>query len=112
MADAQVVVNQSGPLPITTTFKALSDGPALVMLSGSAWTQNQGGALIGVQLQVDGTPIGTASILANNTATHMAVVPIALPYTFGSCNHEIDLGAATGETDTDQNDFFQLTILY
>jgi len=112
MADAQTVVNQNGPLPITASFQALSDGPALVLLSGSVWTQNQGGALIGVQLQVDGTPIGTAWILANNTATHMAVVPIAIPYTFGFGNHEIYLAAATGETVSDTNDFFCVTILY
>ena len=112
MADAQTVINQRGPLPITATFQALSDGPALVMLSGSVWTQNEGGALIGVQLQVDGTPIGTAWILASDTATHMAVVPIALPYTFGFGSHEIYLGAATGETVSDNNDFYCVTILY
>ena len=35
MADAQTIINENGPLPITASFNALSDGPALVMLSGS-----------------------------------------------------------------------------
>ncbi len=115
MADAQVVINQNGPLPITASFQALSDGPALVMLSGSVWTQNAD-TLIGVDLSVDGGPaIGGANIFANNAATHMAVVPIVIPYIFSlgpPPTHEITLSAGTTGTVSDQNDFFQVTILY
>ena len=110
--DSQTIIGQAGPLPISTTFEALSDGPALIMLSGSVWTQ-QADSLIGVELSIDETPLAAAKIFANSASTHMAVVPILIPYTFTlGRQHEIFLGAATTNTVSDQNDFFQVTILY
>lgn len=113
MADAQVVINQKGPLPIAQTFQALSDGPALIMLSGSVWTQTPN-TVLGINLSVDSVSAvaGTASIFANPTATHMAVVPIIIPYTFPQGEHKIYLTAANPETVSDFNDFYQVTILY
>jgi len=39
MADAVQVIGQKGPLPITTTFQVENDGPTLILLTASAWTQ-------------------------------------------------------------------------
>lgn len=111
MATAQTVINQKGPLPITAAFEALSDAQALIMLSGSVWS-NTSNESIGIQIAVDGTVIGTASIFANPATTHMSVVPIVIPYTFGFSGHKVTLSAATGNTVGDQNDYYMVTILY
>ena len=111
MADVQIVINREGPLPVSATFRAMGDGPAVVMLSGSVWTEDQD-TQIGVSLSVDGTPIGSAWIFANNSNTHMAIVPIVIPYKFSAGEHTISLNALTGETEADQNDYFMVSILY
>jgi hypothetical protein len=111
MANAQTVVQKSGPLPITASFEAASNRPALVMLSGSVFT-NQANSRIGVTLSVDGTAVGSAWIFANQANSHMAVVPVVLPYTFSFGPHQISLSAMGGATVSDQNDSFMVTILY
>ena len=111
MANAEIVINQKGPLPISTTFQAKSDGPALLMLSGSVWAV-AAQSLIGFQLLVDDVSIAAATIFANLANSHMAVVPIAVPYTFTFGQHKITLTPMTGPTVSDQNDSFQVTVLY
>lgn len=111
MADAQTVINQIGPLPISASFNALSDGPALIMVSGSVWA-NTNNVPIGIRLSIDGAPVRDAWIFANPGQTHMAVVPLTVPYEFSFGSHKITLSPMNGNTVGDQNDFYQVTILY
>jgi hypothetical protein len=112
MANVNVVIAKAGPLPITATAQIQSDGPALVTLAGSVWstTANQ---MIGVALLIDGqrTPI-TASIFSNGPNTHRAVVPVAMPYTFTLGQHTFELRPTTGQTTSDANDYFTVSVQY
>ena len=45
-------------------------------------------------------------------ATHLAVVPVTFSYTFTIDEHVFELDKLTGETMSDQNDFFTVSLLY
>jgi hypothetical protein len=70
----QVLIQQSGPLPIKVVFNAPSDAPMYLEVNGSVWTESTN-ALIGISVQVDRDVLGQAQIFSNGFATHRAVVP-------------------------------------
>ena len=108
----QVILNQQpGPLPITISFTAPTDGPSCIVVSGSVWTQTAN-QIIGIEVSLDGKPIGSASIFSNLASTHRAVVPTYIPLklTFGP--HKVVLSAATSVTVSDFNDFFDVVLEY
>src|ERR1039457_828550 len=108
----QVILNQhKGPFPITVSFKAPSDGPSCLVVSGSVWSQTAN-QTIGIEVSLDNKPIGSASIYSNGTATHRAVVPTYIPLTLKFGEHELFLGPATPVTISDSNDFFDVVLLY
>jgi hypothetical protein len=106
------IFNQAkGPLPLSASFTAPTDGPACIILSGSVWSQTAN-QMVGVELELDGTVIGSASIFSNLNATHRAVVPSYIPVklTFGT--HKISLIPSTPSTTSDSNDLFDLVLIY
>lgn len=113
MADAIVLLDTAGPLTVSTTFNAPADGPVIFVLSGTAWTQNAG-VLIGINLELDGQPIGNMAMCwANQSANHQAMRTTFIPFdnlTFGE--HTIEVVNANSETITDVNDYVQVTLLY
>lgn len=111
MADAIQVIGQKGPLPITTTFQVENDGPTLILLSCSAWSQTPN-VMIEVDLLVDGVAVAWAALFCNTPDQHMALVSVPMPNTFSIGEHTFTLQAGTPETVTDFNDFFYLTLLY
>jgi hypothetical protein len=107
----QLILNQhKGPLPVTASFKPVTDGPSCLVVSGSAWSQaaNQ---MIGIQVTLDNAPIGTASIFSNATATHRALVPTYIPLKLAFGDHKVILSALPG-TVTDVNDLFDIVLEY
>lgn len=100
-----------GPLPLTATFNSPTDGPAVLVVSGSAWcaTANQ---LIGVTLQLDGKPLGSSLIFSNLASTHRATVPVYIPVTLSIGAHKIALVPLNSSTTTDQNDYFNVILDY
>jgi hypothetical protein len=111
MADAIQVIGQKGPLPITTTFQVENDGPTLILLACSAWTQT-GNVMIEVDLLVDGEAVAWAGLFCNPTGQHMALVSVPMPYTFSIGEHTFTLQAGNAETVSDINDFYYVTLLY
>ena len=111
MAILSLLNQASGPLPLSATFTAPSDAPACLVLSGSVWSQaaNQ---IIGVTLELDGVPIGAASICSNGAATHRAVFTSNMPVTLTFGSHTISLLPSNGSTISDQNDFFEVVLQY
>jgi hypothetical protein len=108
----QVILNQKkGPLPLTVSFSAPSDGPSCLVVYGSVWTQTAN-QTIGINVSLDGKPIGSASIWSNLQATHRAVVPTYIPLTLSFGQHTLVLSAATGATISDLNDFFTVVLEY
>ncbi|HEY6391658.1 MAG TPA: hypothetical protein VIX89_10295 [Bryobacteraceae bacterium] len=107
----QIIANQrKGPLPITISFKAPSDGPCCLIVSGSVWSQvaNQ---TIGIQVALDNAHVGTASLFSNATGTHRAVVPTYIPVKLKFGDHQVVLSALPG-TVSDINDYFDIVIDY
>jgi hypothetical protein len=111
MADLQTIISQPGPLPIKVAATIETDLPAAVLVAGSVWSVDQE-FMIGISLSIDGSQVATAQIFANPAATHLAVVPVMFSYTFTIGEHVFELDALTGETTSDQNDFFQVSLLY
>lgn len=112
MADAVQVISGAGPLPITTTFQVENDGPTLILLACSAWTQQTGNVLIEVDLLIDGAEVASASLFCNPIDQHMALVSAPTPYTLTIGEHTFTLQAANPQTVSDQNDFYYVTLVY
>jgi hypothetical protein len=112
MAEVQMVLGQRGPLPITASADIETDGPVALTLAGSVWSTTAN-TMVGFSLYIDGQPpeFG-AMIFANAPNSHMAVVPITVPYTFTIGTHTFSLQAMNPETASDVNDFFQVNVLY
>ena len=111
MADAIQVIGQKGPLPITTTFQVENDGPTLILLAASAWTETAD-VMLEVDLLVDGAAVSWAALFGNTPNQHMALVSIPMPYTFSIGEHTFTLQAGNPQTVSDFNDFFFVTLLY
>src|SRR4051812_20354019 len=103
MAILSILNQAKGALPINTTFKAPSDAPACFILSGSVWCQHAN-QMVGIQLQVDGKVIGSASIFSNLASTHRAVVPSYIPVTLSIGTHTVSVLPLNPSTTTDYND--------
>ncbi len=108
----QIILNQQkGPLPLTASFKSPTDGPSCLVVSGSVWSQTAN-QIIGIEVSLDGKPIGLAAIFSNATATHRAVVPTYIPLNLAFGQHQLSLSAATPVTTSDFNDFFDAVLVY
>ena len=108
----QVILSQSGPLPITVSFNAPGDSPMFIEVAGSVWTQTAN-QMIGIAIALDGNAIGTAKIFSNTQATHRTVVPVYLPVKLAQGPHKLTLSAITpGTTVSDSNDFYTAVIHY
>jgi hypothetical protein len=105
------ILTQAGPLPIATSFNAPMDGPAWFTLTGSVWTQTAN-QMIGVILELDGQPIGSAQIFSNGASTHRAVIPVQIPVNLTFGTHKITLVALNTHTTTDFNDSFNVSLSY
>ena len=114
MAELLRVIAQAGPLPIETTAQIETDAPTVVTIAGSVWTTNKNSE-IGILLSIDGDQVQGAPIFANASGMHLAVVPATLAYTFPyteNQEHTFVLDRLTGNTTSDENDFFFVTVQY
>jgi hypothetical protein len=74
-------------------------------VNGSVWSQ-AGNQMIGISVQLDGQPIGTAQIFSNGPSTHRAVVPAYIEVQLKEGPHTLVLAQANGNTVSDTNDFY------
>ena len=111
MALTQTLISAVGPLPLSSTFAAEGDGEVLFYISGSAWSATAGSS-ISFTLYLDNTAIGTSVGFTNETQSHKALVPIFIPATLSAGNHTVTLETESGETITDLNDNFTVTLIY
>lgn len=109
MDDVVVLINQVGPLPITTTFTAPADGPVSFFLSGSGWTATAGSG-VWIGLELDGVAVAKAGIFANDAAMHLAVVPVYAAANLTSGQHTLTLVPGNSTTVTDVNDYFHVSL--
>jgi hypothetical protein len=107
----QIIVSQTGPLPIELNFTAVTDGPATLEVSGSIWSEYPN-LMVGIGVFLDGKQLGAAQIFANIATTHLAVVPAYFPVQLASGNHTLYLSRISGESMGDQNDFYNVVLHY
>ena len=108
---SQVVIRQSGPLPIKQSFMWPSSEAILVAVSGSAWTQKPN-TLLTLQVLVDDKVLGTIQQMAGAASTHLA-----LPTGFFAITRQISQAALTlsvgnDTTLTDLNDQFTVALIF
>jgi hypothetical protein len=111
VAELQEIIAQNGPLPIKVTADIETDGPTVVTVAGSVWTTTPN-STIGVGLLIDGNLMVKAQIFSNGANEHRAVVPVSISYTFTIGQHTFTLEPLTGQTTSDANDVFWVTVQY
>ena len=108
---APFVWNTNGPIPQYTTYQSQISGPALLFFSGSAY-QN-GGGLMGLEVVIAGQPVAISQLQAVSM-THEAFPPrftqVMLKYSKDPI--QIGFSTSTGEVASDQNDNYQLAIIF
>jgi len=109
MAVTESLINAPGPLPITSPFTAEGEGPVLFFVAGSAWAGAE--AKIGINVLLDGELLGVCVGYTNEGWSHKTLVPIFLPAKLTQGDHKLTLEAFPG-TNTDENDFFTVTLFY
>jgi hypothetical protein len=112
MATSISLITQVGPLPLQATFNAEVEGDVLFFVSGSAWSQTEGSTL-SVLLFLDGTVIGSISVMTNEPTSHKALVPafMAAQLTYGEHTIVLEADPAT-TTVSDLNDNFHVSLIY
>jgi hypothetical protein len=104
------IINQVGPLPLKGVFTAPSDGPAILVVTGSVWSQ-AANVLLQVNVQLDGTQIGTAQIWSNGVATHRAFPTLFIPVTLAFGQHAVSLTTGANVV-SDLNDTFAVSLIF
>lgn len=110
MALIQTLISSAGPLPLSATFESQADVEVVFYVSGSAWSQNEG--QLSIQLLLDGNPVGEAIGFTNEGSSHKALVPVFLSSGMTLGSHTITLEVGNGNTITDLNDNFQVSLIY
>jgi hypothetical protein len=112
MANSMVIFsNAPGGLPLTKQFEAPSNAPVNLFLSGSARTKNAP-VQVGIDIELDGKVIGSSLVWCNENESHRALVPVIIPAQFSFGTHTITLKAHNSTTTTDQNDYFNVNLMY
>jgi|SRR5687767_4888676 hypothetical protein len=107
----QIILSAQGPLPVKATFNSPGDSPMYIEVNGSVWSSSPN-QMLGINIDVDGTNLGTAQIFSNGASTHRAVVPAYVPVKLAYGQHTITLSAANSATVSDSNDTFVAVIQY
>lgn len=108
---SMVIYDGAGPLPQSVSFNSPLEGSATFVLAATSRTDSAA-CLTGVSLSLDGNVIGTAMCWANQNNNHMSMRTTYIPVDYLSyAEHTIELTNAA-DTITDQNDYFQVVLLY
>lgn len=105
-----VIIDQAGPLPIKTSLDWPSTNTVVIAVSGSVYAQ-QPQTMLTVNLSINDTT-ETLQVYANRSSTHIALPTgfFARTGEYGPCT--VTLSAADSNTITDQNDHFQVALIY
>ena len=101
----QTVLSAVGPLPLTNTFQPKADGPVVLVITATAWTQHAPGK-IGIEVSLNGSAIGSVTLWANENAVHMTLPTLFLNPTITSNQPQKITISALSNTITDLNDTF------
>ncbi len=107
-----IVLQQAGPLPLSTTFSLPpSATPAVLVVYGTVWTLDTN-VMIGCNISVNGTVLAEATVFSNAPSTHRQFTPRAIQLqddaaTASTTPEAMTLQLTAGpHTVTDQNDSY------
>jgi hypothetical protein len=107
---AKEVINTNGALPKEGTYNKRRGGTLIVSAAGSGFSDT-GEKTIGMEVYVKGKIVDTAQVYTNEKLSHKAFVPaFAVVNGVPKGPVKIELKALNGDTKTDQNDFFRVTV--
>jgi len=107
---AKEVIDTNGALPKEGTYNKRRGGTLIISAAGSGWSSNND-QLIGMNVYVDNNKVGTAQVWTNEADSHKAFVPVfAVVNNVSKGPHTIKLEPLNAATNTDQNDFFRVTV--
>jgi hypothetical protein len=107
---AKEVINTNGALPKEGTYNKRRGGTLIVSAAGSGFSDTEN-KTIGMEVFVKGNKVGTAQVFTNEKLSHKAFVPaFAVVNGLPKGPVKIELKALNGDTKTDQNDFFRVTV--
>jgi hypothetical protein len=109
MAQAKVILDQSGPLPIEIKFK-VAGALQVLFVSGSVWSKGAN-RTIGMDILIDNNEIGEAEIFANPAAQHMTVVPQYFVPNLKPGQYTLKLKTSDTNTQSDGNDLYRVLLL-
>jgi hypothetical protein len=102
----QVMSQVQGALPKSATFTS-GGGVLMIVFSGSGF----GSGNIGMTLQIDGNSVSNTRCYTNEASSHKSFTTnICVQPNISAGNHTVNLVALAG-TNTDSNDWFNVTIL-
>ena len=102
--------NTNGPVPQYTTFQSQVSGPALLFFSGSAFMNGGGRSARGRDRSRAGRDLADPSRIPEPHRVPAALQPVTLKYS----KDPVQIGFSTnsGEVASDQNDVYQLALIY
>jgi hypothetical protein len=107
---AKEVIDTNGALPKEGTYNKRRGGTLIISAAGSGWSSNKD-QLIGMKVFVDNNRVGTAQVWTNEATSHKAFVPVfAVVNNVSKGKHTIKLEPLNAATNTDQNDYFRVTV--
>ena len=108
---AKEVINANGALPHQGTYKKRSKGGTLIVSAAGSGFSNTDAKTIGMTVEVNGKTVGTAQVFTNEKLSHKAFVPVfAVVNKVPKGSVTIALKPLNADTQTDQNDFFRVTV--
>lgn len=105
-----VVIDQAGPLPIKTSVQWPSTATVVIAVSGSVYSQKPN-TMLTVNLTINDTT-EKIQVFASQASTHVALPTgfFARTGLYGPCT--VALSAGDANTSSDQNDHFQVVLIY
>lgn len=121
LIEQKLFKNQPGPLPLTTTITPMGNNIEVVFASGSCFTEKEN-TVMGFQVLVDGVVAAESKVYSHKPHEHRATIPVVvdydIPFTVDDPSAKepepmpvkIEL-VPLPDTMTDENDFFNLTLI-
>lgn len=110
MGIVQTIANGNNPLGTKLTFKTEIDGPALVLFSGSAYSNTWPNMTIGLNIDIDGSSAGVAQLYANELNSHKTLVSSFQQINITPGNHLLTIDASTPATYADALDVYSVSL--
>jgi hypothetical protein len=107
---AKEVITANGPLPVEGKYTS-KGGKLIISVAGSGWSSTTD-QLIGMNVLVNGNEEGTAQVWTNEADSHKAFVsvfPVVKTVSGGTVTVKLD--ELNAQTNTDQNDFYRVTVV-